>query len=109
MVGQALRLGIGAEEIHEACKIDPWFIARIAEIVALENKVREFGLPKDAENLRMLKVAGFSDARLATLAKREESDVRAARHALGVRPVYQAHRHLRGGVRLAHRLYVFDL
>jgi len=89
VVGQALRFGLGAEEIHEACKIDPWFIARIAEIVALENKVREFGLPNDAENLRMLKFAGFSDARLATLAKREESEVRAARHALGVRPVYK--------------------
>ncbi|MFY9832681.1 MAG: carbamoyl-phosphate synthase large subunit, partial [Methylocystis sp.] len=89
VVGQALRFGLGPEEIHEACKIDPWFIARIAEIVALENKVREFGLPKDAENLRMLKFAGFSDARLATLAKSEESDVRAARHALGVRPVYK--------------------
>jgi carbamoyl-phosphate synthase large subunit len=89
VVGQALRFGLGAEEIHEACKIDPWFIARIAEIVALENKVREFGLPKDAENLRMLKFAGFSDARLATLAKREESEVRGARHALGVRPVYK--------------------
>ncbi|MGO9233250.1 MAG: carbamoyl-phosphate synthase large subunit [Methylocella sp.] len=89
VVGQALRFGLGPEEIHEACKIDPWFIARIAEIVALETKVREFGLPNDAENLRMLKFAGFSDARLATLAKREESDVRAARHALGVRPVYK--------------------
>jgi carbamoyl-phosphate synthase large subunit len=89
VVGQALRFGLGPEEIHAACKIDPWFIARIAEIVALENKVREFGLPKDAENLRMLKFAGFSDARLATLAKSEESDVRAARHALGVRPVYK--------------------
>ena len=89
VVGQALRFGLGPEEIHEACKIDPWFIARIAEIVALENKVREFGLPNDAENLRMLKFAGFSDARLATLAKREESEVRAARHALDVRPVYK--------------------
>jgi len=89
VVGQALRFGLGPEEIHEACKIDPWFIARIAEIVALENKVREFGLPNDAENLRMLKFAGFSDARLATLAKREESEVRGARHALGVRPVYK--------------------
>jgi carbamoyl-phosphate synthase large subunit len=89
VVGQALRFGLSPEEIHEACKIDPWFIARIAEIVALENKVREFGLPNDAENLRMLKFAGFSDARLATLAKREESDVLAARHALGVRPVYK--------------------
>ncbi|MGJ0510296.1 MAG: carbamoyl-phosphate synthase large subunit [Methylocystis sp.] len=89
VVGQALRLGMSQQEIHEASKIDPWFIARVAEIVALEAKVRQFGLPKDAENLRRLKFAGFSDARLATLARMEEKDVRAARHALDVRPVYK--------------------
>ncbi|PPD45783.1 MAG: carbamoyl phosphate synthase large subunit [Methylocystis sp.] len=89
MVGQALRLGMSEDEIHEASKIDPWFIARIAEIVALESKVKKFGLPKDAENLRKLKFAGFSDLRLATLVGLEEKDVRVARHALGVRPVYK--------------------
>ncbi len=76
-------------EVNEACKIDPWFISRIGEIVALENKVRERGLPQDAENLRMLKASGFSDARLATLANCEESDVRERRRALGVDPVYK--------------------
>jgi carbamoyl-phosphate synthase large subunit len=89
VVGQALRLGMTEQEIHEASKIDPWFIARIAEIVRLEEKVRKFGLPKDAENLRVLKFAGFSDARLATLANMEEASVRAARQALNVRPVYK--------------------
>jgi carbamoyl-phosphate synthase large subunit len=89
VVGQALRLGMSQLEIHEASKIDPWFVARIAEIVALEEKVRKFGLPTDAENLRRLKFAGFSDARLATLAGMEEAAVRAARHALNVRPVYK--------------------
>ncbi|MCC3244374.1 carbamoyl-phosphate synthase large subunit [Methylocystis sp. WRRC1] len=89
VVGQALRLGMSRQEIHEACKIDPWFIDRLAEIVALEDKVRKFGLPKDAENFRKLKFAGFSDVRLATLTGLEEKDVRAARHALQVRPVYK--------------------
>jgi len=89
VVGQALRLGMSQFEVHEASKIDPWFIARIAEIVALEDKVKKFGLPKDAENLRALKFAGFSDTRLATLCGVEEADVRKARHALDVRPVYK--------------------
>jgi carbamoyl-phosphate synthase large subunit len=89
VVGQALRLGMSELEIHEASKIDPWFIARIAEIVTLEEKVRACGLPTDPENLRALKFAGFSDARLATLAGLEEAAVRARRHALGVRPVYK--------------------
>ena len=89
VVGQALRLGMTAAEINEASKIDPWFIDRIAEIVALENKVKKFGLPKDAENFRKLKFAGFSDMRLATLVGREEAEVRDSRRSLGVRPVFK--------------------
>jgi carbamoyl-phosphate synthase large subunit len=89
VVGQALRLGLSEAEIHQACKIDPWFIARLAEIVALENKVKAHGLPKDAENLRALKFAGFSDSRLASMTQQEEHEVRDIRRALGVRPVYK--------------------
>jgi carbamoyl-phosphate synthase large subunit len=89
VVGQALRHGLSKAEIYEACRIDPWVIDRLDEIITLERKVRRFGLPGDADNLRQLKAAGFSDARLATLAGLREADVRAKRHALGVRPVYK--------------------
>jgi carbamoyl-phosphate synthase large subunit len=89
VVGQALRMGMSEAEIHEACKIDPWFISRIAEIVALEKKVRAFGLPADADNLRLLKAAGFSDLRLASLTGANEADVAALRKSLDVRPVYK--------------------
>jgi carbamoyl-phosphate synthase large subunit len=88
-VAQAMRSGMSVEEIHDACKIDPWFLQRIAEIVALEKKIRRYGLPEDADNLRSLKAAGFSDSRLATLAGVAEADVREARRALGVAPVYK--------------------
>uniref|UniRef100_UPI003F948C65 carbamoyl-phosphate synthase large subunit n=1 Tax=Rhodoblastus sp. TaxID=1962975 RepID=UPI003F948C65 len=89
VVGQALRMGVSQAEIHEACKIDPWFIARIAEIVALEEKIKKFGLPEDADNLRTLKSAGFSDLRLASLTAKSESEVSALRRALNVRPVFK--------------------
>ena len=89
VVGQALRLGMSVEEIHDASKIDPWFLNRLAEIITLEKKVAEFGLPKDAENFRTLKFAGFSDVRLAALTGQDEKEVRALRHALNVRPVYK--------------------
>ena len=89
VVGQALRMGMPVEEIYQACKIDRWFIERLAEIVALENRVTAHGLPHDAENLRMLKAAGFSDVRLGTLAGKPETEVRTLRHSLGVRPVYK--------------------
>ena len=88
-VAQAMRMGMGVEEIHEISKIDPWFLRRIAEIVALESKVRTHGLPDDAGNLRALKAAGFSDVRLAGLAGLDEDDVAAARNKLGVLPVYK--------------------
>ena len=89
VVGQALRLGMSVEDIYGACKIERWFIERLAEIVALEKKVKTHGLPQDADNFRMLKAAGFSDVRLASLTDKSETDVRALRHGLKVRPVFK--------------------
>ncbi len=88
-VAQAMRMGMGVEEIHEVSKIDPWFLERIAEIVALEAKVRAFGLPADPGNLRALKAAGFSDVRLAGLVGKDEDEVAALRKRLGVLPVFK--------------------
>jgi carbamoyl-phosphate synthase large subunit len=88
-VAQAMRAGMGIEEIYDVCRIDRWFLARIAEIVALEKKIQRHGLPDDAANLRRLKAAGFSDLRLAALAGVAEADVAAARRSLGVAPVYK--------------------
>ena len=88
-VAQALRLGMSVAEAHEVTKIDPWFLQRLADIIALEDKVKQHGLPADAGNFRRLKAAGFSDARLAALARTEEATVSAARENLGVRPVYK--------------------
>ncbi|SJZ94312.1 carbamoyl-phosphate synthase large subunit [Consotaella salsifontis] len=89
MVAQALRLGASPELVHEASKIDPWFIARIKALIDLEARIKEHGLPQDEQNLRFLKAAGFSDARLASLAHTDQAKVRALRERLGVRPVYK--------------------
>jgi carbamoyl-phosphate synthase large subunit len=88
-VGQAMRLGFTDEEIHASCKIDPWFLARLREIIDMENRVRMHGLPKDAGNLRALKAMGFSDKRIASLTGIEPETIREKRHALGVRPAYK--------------------
>ncbi|MBQ9353257.1 carbamoyl-phosphate synthase large subunit, partial [Phyllobacterium sp.] len=89
MVAQALRLGLSVEEVHEGCKIDPWFLQQMAEIIATEERVREHGLPQDAQNLRMLKGMGFSDARLASLAKVDPNEVVKLRKKLDVHPVFK--------------------
>jgi len=88
-VAQAMRLGVTDEQIHSACRIDPWFLAEIRGIVETEQKVRRIGLPTTAGAFRSLKSMGFSDARLATLAGLTETEVRARRQALDVKPVYK--------------------
>ncbi len=89
VVAQALRMGMDPAEIHDVCKIDPWFIARLGEIVDLETKIREHGLPTSAANVRALKAAGFSDVRLGSLSGKSEEEVRKLRLDLNVRPVYK--------------------
>ncbi|MEI2387296.1 carbamoyl-phosphate synthase large subunit [Breoghania sp. JC706] len=88
-VAQAMRLGLDNEQIHEACKIDPWFLEQLRDIIELEAKVAKFGLPENAESFRRLKSMGFADARLAKLAGLEEEEVTARRTALAVHPVYK--------------------
>ena len=88
-VAQALRLGVQIEQIYDSCKIDPWFIAQLQDIIDCEERVREHGLPNDAANFRALKAFGFSDERLAHLAGIETSEVAARRRALDVHPVYK--------------------
>ncbi len=89
VVAQAMRAGFGDEAIHNACRIDPWFLARIREIVEAERQVEADGLPGGSDALARLKGLGFSDARLATLTGASEAEVAAARRAAEVRPVYK--------------------
>ncbi len=89
MVAQAIRMGTSLEDVHEMCKIDPWFLDQIAGILAMEERIREHGLPGDAQNLRKVKAMGFSDARLASLTGKTAKEVAHLRNALDVRPVYK--------------------
>jgi carbamoyl-phosphate synthase large subunit len=88
-VAQAMRLGMSVHEIHQASGINTWFLEQMADIVAMEAKVRNIGLPSDAANLRKLKSMGFSDARLASLSGVDAKDVVKLREELDVHPVYK--------------------
>jgi len=83
-VAQAMRHGLSDGDIHALTSFDPWFLARIREIVETEAAIRKNGLPTGAGDLRRLKMMGFTDARLATLTGRDEGQVRRARTRLGV-------------------------
>jgi carbamoyl-phosphate synthase large subunit len=88
LVQQALANGATAEEVHEATKIDPWFIDQICLINEVATEVKQADT-LSANVLRRAKRHGFSDRQLAQLRGLSEAEVRELRHALGVRPVYK--------------------
>jgi len=119
VAAQALREGLSVAEVHAVTKYDPWFLDRLAELVAAEEGICRDGLPGEAASLRKLKAMGFSDRRLAELNLKSanvagggvktrtrshgllhdavkamigattETEVRRLRHRLGVRPVFK--------------------
>ncbi|MFI6579061.1 carbamoyl-phosphate synthase large subunit [Nocardiopsis sp. NPDC050513] len=86
-VQQALRAGATVEELHEATRIDPWFLD---QMLRLEETARALdGAAKlDAGLLREAKGLGFSDLQIGEITGRSEDVVRELRHALGIHPVY---------------------
>ncbi|HYM02751.1 MAG TPA: carbamoyl-phosphate synthase large subunit, partial [Stellaceae bacterium] len=89
VIAQAYRHGLTTDEIHLACKYDPWFLEEVRAIVAAEAGIRAHGLPHDAAGLMRLKKMGFSDARLAELTGGGESEIAALRLRRGIHPVYK--------------------
>ncbi|NDG03826.1 MAG: carbamoyl-phosphate synthase large subunit [Alphaproteobacteria bacterium] len=89
VIAQALRQGLSIAEVCQICSYDPWFVARIADIVQAEQQVRQNGLPDQPRDMHKLKHMGFSDKRLAKLAGKKESDVRQLRDQLNVHPVFK--------------------
>ena len=89
VIAQAMREGLEDDEIQAITKFDPWFLARIREIIDAEQEVESSGLPTDAKALRHLKMMGFTDARLAKLTDQPEAEVRKARIDAGVTAVFK--------------------
>jgi carbamoyl-phosphate synthase large subunit len=89
VIAQAFRHGLSVEEVNAACSYEPWVLRQIETLIAEETRLRQHGLPGEANALRRLKAQGFSDARLARLTGQGEGQVRAARQGLGVRPVFK--------------------
>ncbi|MTI00793.1 carbamoyl-phosphate synthase large subunit [Roseibium sp. RKSG952] len=88
-IAQAMRHGLTDDEIFGVTKFDPWFLARIREIIEAERTVRKDGLPVTEDGIRKLKMLGFTDARLGNLTGRDEDNVRRARRNLGVNAVFK--------------------
>ncbi|HQR28231.1 MAG TPA: carbamoyl-phosphate synthase large subunit [Nocardioides sp.] len=88
LVMDAIRAGATPEQVHEATRIDPWFVDQlflvheVAEAVGAADRL-------DEATFRLAKRHGFSDAQIAQIRGMREDIVRGVRQALGVRPVYK--------------------
>ncbi len=89
-VADAIRQGLTAGQIFDLTGIDPWFLAQIEELIESETAIAASALDAlDADAMFGFKSEGFSDARIAELLGKRESEVRERRIGLGVRPVYR--------------------
>jgi carbamoyl-phosphate synthase large subunit len=86
----ALRRGIGIERLHQATRVDPWFLDQIAQIT--EERARLEGLEladMTRRDWRRAKRLGFSDPQLGRILGADEDDVRRRRLEAGVRVTFK--------------------
>ena len=89
-VGEALRRGMGVDRVHDATKIDVWFLDQMQIIVDERHSMADLALTEVTRSqMRRAKRLGFSDAQMAYLWKTDEMAVRAHRESLGVIPTYK--------------------
>ena len=89
-VADGFRAGWSIDEVHQYCRIDPWFLVQIEDLIKEETRVAKDGLETfEVNRLRQLKRKGFADSRLAKLIGTDEASVRRRRQRLNVRPVYK--------------------
>lgn len=92
-VAEGFRRGMTHEEIFALCKIDPWFLYQLEELVAFE-KTLDIDILNDAERFRLAKTHGFSDKKISQHINRNsnitqsENDVYNARKRLGIHLEY---------------------
>ena len=77
-IGELLRRGVTVDRIHEACRIDPWFLDQMLAIVEQRHELVAAGGTDglDRRGWRRAKRLGFADAQLAHLWGVDEADVR---------------------------------
>ena len=95
-VRYALKMGWGVERVHQATRIDRWFLRQFAELVSFEDRIMEVRSPEECPHGLMFEAKrnGYSDAQLANawigeISARSILRVRAARKALGIEPVFK--------------------
>ena len=88
VIAEALRRGIATiDEIHAITKIDKWFLYKIQNITAVENKLREEALTPslmlEAKNI------GLADRSIAEITGKTQDEIRTVRKTMHILPRYK--------------------
>jgi carbamoyl-phosphate synthase large subunit len=86
-VAEAFRRGKSVDDLFNYCKIDPWFLNQIKQIIDFEQNITKDILTNE-EQLRVAKTYGFSDKAIAIILNIKESDVYEARQKLDINLEY---------------------
>jgi carbamoyl-phosphate synthase large subunit len=92
-LGDAFRLGMSIDVIHQLTSFDPWFLQKVREIIETDAGIEKFKgnlASIDARRLRAWKQMGFADGRIAALTGSSEGAVRERRKQLGVEAVFNS-------------------
>ena len=88
-VAEAFRKNMKLKEIYKLTFIDPWFLEQIQDLVKVENEIIKNNLPENFEEIAAIKSLGFSDERLALLAKKDVLEVENLRKKYNVFPSFR--------------------
>ena len=88
VIAEALRRGIATiDEIHAITKIDKWFLYKIQNITAVENKLKEEALTPslmlEAKNI------GLADRSIAEITGKTQDEIRTIRKTMHILPRYK--------------------
>ena len=86
-IAQLLRMGCDVEKINSVTSIDNFFIRKLRNIVAEEQRIKSN--PENSDVLLEAKKLGFSDREIAELWNLKESEVYDLRRRNGITPVYK--------------------
>ena len=89
-LADALAAGMSCEEVCELTGIDPFFISRIADMVAVQKALKGMSLSDiDHDAMLLAKQYGISDVQVGFLTGSDELAVREHRKQLGVVPAFK--------------------
>lgn len=89
-VMEALACGLSQDEVCALTGIDPFFVARMADMAAVGSALSRMRIDEvDVDAMATLKRFGISDAEIARATRATEAEVRARRKALGVIPAFK--------------------